>query len=83
MADGERTTTGSPLAGSRESKVLSTDVKTLWSDGDEMRGNFDEHAGIGNIPARFRFPVIQDRSDENNQHEHHKMALDRRNSICQ
>lgn len=43
------------LAGHRESNILSTDV---LSDGDEMRGNFDEHARIDNIPARFRFPVI-------------------------
>lgn len=32
-------------------------------DGDEMRGNFDEYARIDNIPARFRFPVIQGRPE--------------------
>lgn len=64
------------LAGRCESNVLSTDI---LSDGDEMRGNLDEDAGIDNIPAIFRFPVIQGRSDENNRQEHHKKVLDRRN----
>lgn len=63
---------GLSLAGRPESNVLST-VVYVWSDGDEMRGSLD--AGIDNIPARFRFPVIQ---LQGRRSEHQEMALDRR-----
>lgn len=75
MADGELE---AGYAGRCESNVLSTDILAVGGDGDEMRGNLDEYmysTGIDNIPAIFRFPVIQGRSDENNRHEHHGKAF--------